>query len=215
MDALNKSGIYKITNIVNNKIYIGSAVNILQRWYRHRTHANNNYHHSITFQRSWVLHGKDSFKIEVLEYCDKNQLAEREQYWLDLLQPFNPYIGYNICKNSLTKIGMKRSEQARENMRQAQLGVIHTEEHNEKIGIAHRDFEKWPCFKGSNCKCEKCKKQRTTLAREKRWAKEDERPVIIKKIKWSCPTGIKCKCDRCRKLRNDDQRNYLKRKRGY
>ena len=40
---MNSSGIYKITNIITTKIYIGSAINILKRWRRHKVHANGGY----------------------------------------------------------------------------------------------------------------------------------------------------------------------------
>lgn len=168
MDNLDKSGIYQITNSINGKIYIGSAVNILKRWYRHKTHANGNYHHSITFQRAWNLYGSSAFTIKVLEYCNKEKLAEREQFWLDNLQPFNSSIGYNICDNSTTKIGMKRSEQAKENMRQAQLGNEHSQETKELMSIAHRNYDKWPCFRGSRCSCDRCKKIRANNMAERR-----------------------------------------------
>lgn len=47
-----KSGIYKITNVVNNKIYIGSACNIMQRFSNHKSSLRKGKHHSIYLQRS-------------------------------------------------------------------------------------------------------------------------------------------------------------------
>jgi len=47
-----KSGIYKITNIANNKCYIGSAVNITARFATHRHQLRNEKHHSKYLQRS-------------------------------------------------------------------------------------------------------------------------------------------------------------------
>lgn len=215
MDDLNKSGIYKILNLINNKIYIGCATNIQLRWYRHRTDANNQRHHSPTFQRAWNKYGKENFIISVVEYADLDKLEEREQFYLNSLTPYDPSMGYNICKIGTVSLGLKRSEQAKLNMRNAQLGNEHSEITKEKMSIARRDFDKWPCFNGSRCKCKKCIKVRTAYVREKRWAKEDLKPTVIKEIKWSCPTGIYCKCDRCRRLRNEDQRKRIKLKRGY
>lgn len=207
MDDLDKSGIYKILNIISGKIYVGSALNILSRWRRHRTHANGNYHHSITFQRAWNKYGKEAFNIEILEYCDKDNLAEREQFWLDLLKPYDINIGYNIYDSSTTQVGMKRSKQAKENMRQAQLGSIRTQEHRDAIGAANRNLDKWPHLNGSNCKCLECKEKRTTYAREHRWAEENNKPYKGRKFdKWPCPDGQKCKCYNCKQIKNEAQR---------
>jgi group I intron endonuclease len=215
VDELNKSGIYKILNLVNNKIYIGCATNIQLRWYRHRTDANNQRHHSPTFQRAWNKYGKENFTISVLEYVGLEKLEEREQFYLNELKPYDSNIGYNICKTGTINLGLKRSEEARQNMRNSQLGRQASDETKEKMSEARRDIEKWPCFKGSNCKCDRCKKQRTALAREKRWAKEDLKPTIIKEIKWACPNGIYCKCDKCKKIRNEYNKKRYRTKMGY
>lgn len=47
-----KSGIYKIINVVNNKLYIGSAVNISGRFSTHKNQLKNEKHHSIVLQRA-------------------------------------------------------------------------------------------------------------------------------------------------------------------
>jgi len=95
-----KSGIYKIVNLVNNKIYIGSAKNLNKRWKRHLADLKNQSHHNIHLQRSWEKHGESKFIFEIIEYVeDVTSLYEREQYYIDTLQPFNEK-GYNIGKKS-------------------------------------------------------------------------------------------------------------------
>jgi group I intron endonuclease len=117
-----KSGIYKILNIITGKFYIGSAVNFYQRWHLHKHHLNKNIHHSITLQRSWNLHGADAFIFEILEYCNKEKLNEREQFWLDWFKPYNPNVGYNINSIVGSSLGIKRSDEAKAKMRAARLG---------------------------------------------------------------------------------------------
>lgn len=95
-----KSGIYKIVNLTNKKIYIGSAKNLIKRWKRHLTDLKNKTHHNIHLQRAWEKYGSDSFIFEIIEYVpDVTKLYEREQHYIDILKPFN-LNGYNIGKQS-------------------------------------------------------------------------------------------------------------------
>ena len=91
-----RCGIYKITNTVNNKIYIGSSNDILERWNQHKKSLRRNKHHNVYLQRSWNKNGESFFKHELIEYCAIDVLLEREQYFLDLYDASNPKIGYNF-----------------------------------------------------------------------------------------------------------------------
>jgi len=91
------SGIYKITNTENNKVYIGSSKNIDNRWKQHKCLLRSKNHHSQHLQYSWDKYGKDSFTFEVIEGdILQEDLFIREQYWMDKLQSYNPKRGYNI-----------------------------------------------------------------------------------------------------------------------
>jgi group I intron endonuclease len=59
----NNIGIYKITNLVNNRYYIGSSLDIKRRWDTHRRMLNKNNHHNDFLQKSWNKHGGDNFKF--------------------------------------------------------------------------------------------------------------------------------------------------------
>jgi group I intron endonuclease len=50
-------GIYQITNIVNNKFYIGSAVSVKNRWQRHIKALRNNEHYNSRLQNAWNKYG--------------------------------------------------------------------------------------------------------------------------------------------------------------
>lgn len=93
-------GVYKITNILNKKVYIGSSNNIDYRWYQHKNLLKNNKHHSIKLQNSYNLHGEECFKYEIVEICDKDILLEREQYWIDYYKSYDSEYGYNILNYS-------------------------------------------------------------------------------------------------------------------
>jgi group I intron endonuclease len=110
-------GIYKIRNIKNNKIYIGSSYNILNRWKQHKYQLNKNIHNNEHLQRAWNKYGKRNFEfiiIEVIEIIDiyknmKDYIFEREQYWIDKTNCCNELIGYNIARKAGSKLGVKDS----------------------------------------------------------------------------------------------------------
>lgn len=82
-----KSGIYKITNLVNQKFYIGGSVNVYNRMHTHRTKLKNKNHSCKHLEYSYHKYGEDNFLFEVIEYCKQDELVLREQYYLDLLKP--------------------------------------------------------------------------------------------------------------------------------
>lgn len=81
----NISGIYKITNIVNNKIYIGSSRNIKNRWFKHTALLRHNKHENKHLQNAWNKYGEENFKFEIVEQCEVEELLIREQFYLDSL----------------------------------------------------------------------------------------------------------------------------------
>ena len=92
-----KTGIYKITNIKTKECYIGQALNIKDRWNEHAkcglgidTPAANKLYQSMQTYGLW------NFAFEVLEECPKEELNEKEAYYIDL---YNSYeLGFNSNK---------------------------------------------------------------------------------------------------------------------
>jgi hypothetical protein len=101
-------GIYKITNIINGDCYIGSSVNIKERFYRHKKDLKKGKHHSIILQRAYKKYGKENFIFEVLTECDKELLEEKENEFLILFEP-----KYNICKIAYSNLGRVCTEETR------------------------------------------------------------------------------------------------------
>jgi group I intron endonuclease len=131
----NASGVYRITCIITGKFYIGSSVNLRDRWYEHSSQLRRNTHHSITLQRAFNKHGKDAFVFEVLELVLFPFLLEREQHWIDKLKPFDPGKGYNIALDAQASFtGRKHSPESLAKMRVASIGQYHPpEEHATQI----------------------------------------------------------------------------------
>lgn len=82
-------GIYKITNTVNGKVYIGQALDIKDRWARHKR-ANDNCAIHLAFQKYGIEH----FSFEVLEECDPELLDDREKFWIEEYHSYGQ--GYNM-----------------------------------------------------------------------------------------------------------------------
>lgn len=115
---MNKSGIYIIKNTINGKSYIGSAVNLKSRESKHKSDLSKNKHHSIKLQRSWNKYGKQNFIFDILEIVlNKNDLIEKEQFWIDLYGSYKN--GFNCCGIAGSILGIKRSEETRAKMSNA------------------------------------------------------------------------------------------------
>ncbi len=118
-----KSGVYCIINKINNKIYIGSSINIQERIYNHKTHLNKNIHCNKYLQSSYNKYGKDNFEFDILDLCSPDIMHSIEKYWINITNSCNKNFGYNLCPNP-TKgtLGYKYTEQQKENIKNSIKG---------------------------------------------------------------------------------------------
>lgn len=95
-------GIYKITNKVTGKIYIGQSKQIEKRFKEHIRHSRLNTRNARTPLHSDIKrYGSDNFAFEVLEECEMSLLSEREKFYIAKYNSTNPEIGYNITKGGI------------------------------------------------------------------------------------------------------------------
>ena len=101
-------GIYKITNTINNKVYIGQSVHIEKRWYDEKRRAFDETAMEYDYPRSRAFrkYGLDHFLFEIVEECTIDQLNEREQYYINLYNSVVPH-GYNITIGGSNAVGVK------------------------------------------------------------------------------------------------------------
>lgn len=120
--------IYKITNIQNNKIYIGQTIRpVKNRFHRHINDAMNNIL-DTHFARAIRKYGSENFSIEIIDKAEsQEELNQKEQYWI---QYYNSTIdGYNET-DAISKCGgntyKNKTEQEMEvikdKLRQTKLG---------------------------------------------------------------------------------------------
>ena len=106
--------IYRLTNTVNNKIYVGGTTDGAgYRFKRHIVKAKAGSEYPL--HKAIVEFGEQNFKLDILEMCDNlDHMNEREAYWIATLSSTNPEVGYNgkvgggirfQTEESRTKIG--------------------------------------------------------------------------------------------------------------
>lgn len=79
-------GIYKITNKINNKIYIGESLDILRRWKEHRETLAEGKHHNYKLQNDYNKYGAEAFKYELICVLDESILKGMDKYVLLYLE---------------------------------------------------------------------------------------------------------------------------------
>lgn len=131
------AGIYLIRNLLDYKVYVGSAKNLEKRIKQHMWDITNKRHRNKYLQNAVLCHGYENFRFIVLEYDLKSsELAEREQAWMDHYQSFNDNIGYNIQPKAYSNLGNPMPESAKIKIRNAFKGKPKSAEHNLKNSLS-------------------------------------------------------------------------------
>lgn len=123
----NSSGIYQIRSKINGKIYVGSAMCIKKRWGVHLLALKKNIN-SRHLQNHVNKYGVDDLQFSIIEFCPKEKLLEREQYWINTLQP-----QFNLAKIAGSNMGVKFSEETKRKISESQKGKIIPQEQRKQI----------------------------------------------------------------------------------
>lgn len=140
--------IYRIVNIVNGHVYIGSASkSIKKRWADHVRELRRNEHHSRYLQRAWNKYGEESFRIEEIERgISPERLLEREQHYLDdRKNNFPPKSNYNVCWVAGNCRGRKATPESRLKMSASHKGIRRSAESIAKQSSTWIDRYARPC----------------------------------------------------------------------
>lgn len=176
------SCIYKWTNLINRKVYVGQTQNFYNRMKQYK-----NYGATPKLQNSINKHGIDNFDIEIIELCGIEKLDEREQYWMDYYCSYNPEYGYNISPTAGTTRGFKHSEEELEKIsyysKQRWQNPEYRQKQSERMsGEKNYFYDRHFCEKlnprwGKHCTEE---------------TKEKIRNALIGKPNYACSIRIKC-----------------------
>ena len=152
-----QSGIYKIENTVNGKVYIGQSKDIGCRWRLH-VGALRRGEGSTKMQNAWNKYGENAFEFEVVELCcsDKNVLNEREIAWIALCDSFhhgyNMTLGGDFSADCTPEAARKIADAARKD-----VVILNTGEVIHGIDIAAQMYGEYGCSEGTIIRC--CKQR--------------------------------------------------------
>ena len=101
------TGIYKITNKINGHYYIGQSIDIKARFRGHKYSSEkiNDKDHNTPIHLAIHKYGIENFELTILEECSKEELDEREVYWIKTLQSTKNG-NYNILKGGQDRISL-------------------------------------------------------------------------------------------------------------
>jgi len=105
-----KSGVYKITNILNGRAYYGSAKEFKIRWNQHKVSLTTNKHQNRFLQADFNKCGTDVFVFEVLEVIEGDRVKRLKVEEVYLKQYFdNGNQCYNLCNRAISREGYKNT----------------------------------------------------------------------------------------------------------
>lgn len=108
MAMSHKSGVYLITNLVTQKVYVGSTTGCIQnRWKSHIGDLKKQRHHNRHLQSSWNKYGSHQFTFSILRRCHSDRCISVEQYYIDKYQSYKREFGYNLSPTAGNTRGVK------------------------------------------------------------------------------------------------------------
>lgn len=119
--------IYKTTNKINGKIYIGKRVFNSDKFNRSKYYGSGK-----LIKLSIVKYGMDNFNREILEEVENNLLSKREIYWIDYFNSTNLDIGYNLSSGGNSTCGRiigKMSDITKQKLREITLTQLKVKGH--------------------------------------------------------------------------------------
>jgi group I intron endonuclease len=161
-------GVYKISNVVSGRYYIGYSTNINKRFTVHRSKLKQNCHDNIFLQRAYNLDGEDKFNYEIIHICNSeeeaktielqylNDLSIRDKIYNlnynnsggDLLtnHPDKDIIRKKIIKSHAETVSKMTTEERKEKYgkfgeKNGMYGKTHTEETRQKISKINKGRE--------------------------------------------------------------------------
>lgn len=143
------TGIYRIKNIEDGKVYIGLSGNINKRFEQHKRLLRNNKHYNMFLQDAWNLYKENKFKFGILEICSFRDIYKKEKRWSKIYKSRDINYGYNImpCGNNLGLYRGYQKDRIKESIdliMYKKLYLNNTLEKEIKLREAARDSQRMP-----------------------------------------------------------------------
>lgn len=164
--------IYKITNSINEKVYIGQTIKALnKRWVDHKQYALHKWGTNVYLYNAMRKHGIDNFKIEALvETNSQDMLNQLECVLIERYK--NEKRSYNIRGGGSNG---KLSEETKRKLSEANKGKKHSEESKRKMSEARKGKKK----------SEETKRKMSEANKGKVFSEETKRKLsVVNKLKW-------------------------------
>lgn len=130
--------VYKITNTITNKIYIGITTQGSGTRFRHHVYEARSGEPS-PIHKSMAKYGEDKFKLEIIDFADtSDELKEKEKYWIAFYNSTDSSIGYNLTKGGDGTFGRTHSEETKEKIRQAAIGRKASDETRKRMSESRK-----------------------------------------------------------------------------
>ena len=139
--------IYKVTNSVNSKVYIGQTVNSLaKRKEKHLRDAKSNIDGSIVFYNALKKYRLSNFQWDIIDSAEtKEELNKKEIQWIKKLKShIRSGCGYNMTIGGEGSNGFKHSEKSKRKMSEVHKGFKHTEESKRKMSQNRSGIKRTP-----------------------------------------------------------------------
>ena len=104
MENKDKCLVYRLINSINGKTYIGSTINFQSRFYNYYNMEYLN-KHNTPLHNALLKYGFSNLNLDIIEYCGKQDVIKREQYYFNILKP-----EYNILQIAGSSLGFKHKE---------------------------------------------------------------------------------------------------------
>lgn len=126
-----KHKIYKIVNINNGKMYVGYTRRTIEQRFQEHLESAGKFNRPL--YNAIKKDGKDRFRIELIEYCTKRNVSNRERYWIKTLNTKNPN-GYNLTKGG--ELSIAHLKRIRKRMSKSHRGKKHSLQTKQKLSIS-------------------------------------------------------------------------------
>lgn len=178
-------GIYMIKKKDTGQMYIGQSVNIERRWKEHISKGKDKSY----IDRAINKHGQDNFVLIIIEEAPKENLNDREQYWVQYYNTYHDFNHYNLSLGG--EANPMDNAESRKRLSKVLLNRVRTKEHSLSLansrnitGFLHVTKEKNDAFKQGFRWVYRCKRNSKTITLTSTSIKKLKEKVLHKGLEW-------------------------------